>query len=835
MELKEYQQKTLDQVKNYLTLLDEWKKRTNDNPELEIDFPAKAWGKAQIPRSYIPRKNGIGNPLPNYCLKIPTGGGKTFLAIKAIDLINQIYLKKKTGMILWIVPTTQIYRQTLKNLKDKAHPYRQHLDISSGNKTLILEKTDRFTPQDLEENLVVLMLMLPAANRQTKESLKVFRDNGFSDFFPPEDDREGQAIILQKIPNLDTFEDKDGFWGRQIKTSLGNTLRVCQPIIILDEGQKAYSDLVQETLRGFNPSMIVELSATPLEKSNILVEIFGVELNNEEMIKLDLHVINKADVGWKETLLEAIGKRESLEKKANENESNSNRYIRPICVIQVERTGKDQRTGSYIHSEDVKDFLLKIKGIPADEVAIKTSDKDELKEIDDIGGLLSKGCKIRYIITKQALQEGWDCPFAYVLAILTNPTSQNALTQLVGRILRQPYAKKTGVKELDESYVFCFQQRADGILSKIKQGFEMEGLGDLHKNIIIGDNLDDESTDKIISIREKFKNVAKNVILPVFVIKEQGGWRRVDYDIDLVPKIKWESINLDPIIDLKLGKQNEVGVESIINIIDDRQQLIERKEVKMLREKGLEVDIVFLSRYLGDIIPNPWVAYEMGKQILSELKKKNNADIIVKNFIYIVEELRKYLSKERDRLAKDIFQKLLDEKAIRFLIIGKGLGYKLPEKLRIKPSDISLVKNYNESLQRSLFDAPPVGDMNEVEKSIAYYLDGQDKLLFWYRNQSKNDYYIQAWKKQKVYPDFIFTTSKNKKDIDKVFVMELKGQYLLGSEDSVYKQTLLNMCSELAKEKDFSELGLMFKDKEITFQFVEELSWRQELDKMMKK
>ena len=195
------------------------------------------------------------------------------MAVKAIDLINQIYLKKQTGMILWIVPTTQIYRQTLKNLKDKAYPYRQHLDISSRNKTLILEKTDRFTPLDLEEHLVVLMLMLPAANRQTKESLKVFRDNGFSDFFPPEDDREGQSIVLQKIPNLDTFEDKDGFWGRQIKTSLGNTLRVCQPIIILDEGQKAYSDLAQDTLRGFNPSMIVELSATPPDKSNILVEI----------------------------------------------------------------------------------------------------------------------------------------------------------------------------------------------------------------------------------------------------------------------------------------------------------------------------------------------------------------------------------------------------------------------------------------------------------------------------------------------------------------------------------------------------------------------------------
>ena len=54
-------------------------------------------------------------------------------------------------------------------------------------------------------------------------------------------------------------------------------------------------------------------------------------------------------------------------------------------------------------------------------VAIKTSEKDELKEVDDVGGLLSRNAVTRYIITKQALQEGWDCPFAYVLAVLTNP------------------------------------------------------------------------------------------------------------------------------------------------------------------------------------------------------------------------------------------------------------------------------------------------------------------------------------------------------------------------------------------------------------------------------
>ncbi len=81
-------------------------------------------------------------------------------------------------------------------------------------------------------------------------------------------------------------------------------------------------------------------------------------------------------------------------------------HIRPICLIQVERTGKEQRGTRYIHSEDVREHLIKTVGIPKEQVAVKTSEKDELKEVDDIGGLMNPDCQIRFIITKQALAGG---------------------------------------------------------------------------------------------------------------------------------------------------------------------------------------------------------------------------------------------------------------------------------------------------------------------------------------------------------------------------------------------------------------------------------------------
>lgn len=219
MELKEYQQTTLAAVKRYLELLADWRAKAESAPDLELDFPAKAWEKAEVLRPYRSRNNGIPEPLPNFCLKIPTGGGKTLLAVKTVDLVNTHYRKRRTGLVLWIVPTTQIYRQTIQNLRNRDHPYRQHLDLASAGRTVVLEKMDRFSPQEVAENLVVLMLMLPSANRLTKETLRVFKDSGgFQDFFPAEDDIEGHKAILKRVPNLDTFEAMSGFWGRQVKT-----------------------------------------------------------------------------------------------------------------------------------------------------------------------------------------------------------------------------------------------------------------------------------------------------------------------------------------------------------------------------------------------------------------------------------------------------------------------------------------------------------------------------------------------------------------------------------------------------------------------------------------
>jgi len=665
IQLKEYQQDTLKGVQVYLEALAELRikdvKARAIDPEFGIDWPAKAWEKVKGGQ-YFPRRNGLPQSLPSFCLKIPTGGGKTLLATKTIELVNTHFRKSNRGLVLWIVPTTQIYNQTLTALKDRDHPYRQTLDNASGARTLILERTQHFTPADIEQNLCVLMLMLPAAARQTKETLRMFRDSGgFDAFFPSEEDYAGHSARLNEVPNLGTF-DVSEFSARQIKTSLGNTLRTLSPLIIVDEGQKAYSQLARKTIEDFNPCMIVELSATPPQSANVLVDVKGTALEREGMIKLDLHVHNDTSVDWKKTLLTAAGRRDLLEEQAREHEAQTGKYIRPICLIQVERTDKDQRDGKYIHAEDVREYLHKRQGVTADMVAIKTSEKDELKEVDDVGGLLSRNASTRYIITKQALQEGWDCPFAYVLTVLTNPTSKTALTQLVGRILRQPDGKKTGNRWLDESYVYCFQRKGATLLKEIRAGFGAEGLGDLKGRIIDETGRADRGSEIEIFPRERFKAQVEHLVLPAFMIKDGREWRPVHYEPDILARVAWGEVKIDALLKLTLPDEDTTGRhtrhglgEKVMQ--DDEFERAERLEMA----GGDEPNCAFAASHLLDVMPNPWRGNQIAREVFAKLAKRYDQRRILDSYVFVLDEMHRQLLAERDRLARHVFHGLLEK------------------------------------------------------------------------------------------------------------------------------------------------------------------------------
>lgn len=830
MELREYQKKVTQALSGYLTALVEQKVRYEKVKEadaelaIDIHFPEKAWKKIGLAH-YNKTFNGLGEPVPNMYFKVPTGGGKTLLACHSIDLINKVYLNKQNGMVLWIVPTTQIYRQTLKSLRDRQHPYRQVLDVSSGGKTLILEKLDRFTPDDVAENLCVMLLMLPSASRQSKETLKVFRDNtGYTEFFPAEDAYKLQEALIERVPNLDTFGAEGYMWGNLPKTSLGNVLRILKPITIIDEGHKAYSETARSTIAGFNPTFLLELSATPPESANKLVEITGKELNDEQMIKLDLHLVNKTTVGWKETVADARQFLGKLQEIAREYEQNTNVYIRPIMLVQVERTGKDQRDGVYVHAEDVKEYLMKQAGVPEEQIAIKSTEKDDIEGID----LLSKDCVIRFIITKQALQEGWDCPFAYVLCSLTKSQSETSMTQLIGRVLRQPYAKKTGVRELDECYVYSFQHDTTKLVKGIKQNLEGEGLGDLAGRIAV-DNDDAENPeyleDKAISYRDKFKKFAGKIFLPFFAVNDGHSWREVRYSTDILSRVDWYKADLSSISKLHLENRTVDDITIAVTIdADGKPQSKKEDELSY----ASDIDSEYVARQIVDIVPNPWIAFEIASKAIESLLKSNDQEVVASNLVFVIESLRKLLFEERDKLAESVFRKMLKAGEMKFYLLSDK-----PLRSTATVRSRQRLRNYHDDdLQQSLFDYVPKEDTNDLEEAIALYLDDQSQLLWWYRNEAKKDYRIQGWRPNRIYPDFL-ATHKVGDDYDKVYVLESKGDQLVGNEDTEYKKSVFDLCNEQSVETSWQELNLGQQDKGFHFEMLNQKSWKDQLNKLV--
>jgi type III restriction enzyme len=321
MFLKNYQIKVVNALKQfYQTATDKKGDLTRVPEDMRKDFNWIERVFKVIGKDYQDKcNNGLGEYYPRIVLKVPTGGGKTLLAVEAIREYQNLFAQKRTGLVVWIVPTETIYTQTVKKLRDKSNYLRQLLDQCSGGHTVILEKGQRLTTQDIEENLVVLFVMIQSISRtNAKEALKVFQDSGgYESFFPADNRNDLHAELLKQFSNLDSIAPLNSIFPL-IKTSLGNAIRVSRPFIIIDEIHKVFSPMARDTINKLNPEIVLGLSATPKDEMNVLVAITGLELKDEDMVKLDMHILppsSRQENDWKSMIKEikALGK--NLKKK----------------------------------------------------------------------------------------------------------------------------------------------------------------------------------------------------------------------------------------------------------------------------------------------------------------------------------------------------------------------------------------------------------------------------------------------------------------------------------------------------------------------------------------
>ena len=844
----DYQARVLTRLDDYLTILTEQKKLADERekfiqqqPGLGFkvpDFSKESWelmkaaGKLPESRADVPfssRLDGIRRPVPNIVFKVPTGGGKTFLAVSALSKIFRGYLGKHKGFVLWIVPNEAIYSQTKRQLNDRQHPYRQLLDVLSANAVRFLEKDDPLNAQEVESHLCVMLLMLQSSNKQNKESLKMFRDRGdVHGFFPAEGDQEAHAETLKLIPNLDGYDLAGSSYPWPIiKDSLGNALRLIRPVVVMDEGHKAVSVLAFATLYGFNPCFVLELSATPKDVAatggkkpkparyaNVLVEVSGLDLDREGMIKMPLNLDPREGTDWRNTLAAALQRLNELDQSARQFYADTGRYIRPILLVQVERTGNDQRDGEHIHALDTKEWLISVGGLDEAEIAIKTADTNDLANPENLD-LLANTNRIRAIITKSALQEGWDCPFAYILCALAVSSNLSAMTQLIGRILRQPHAQKTGVPLLDESYVITHHGQTAQVVKAIKDGLEEVGMGDLVKEIRYGDG-DKGKGPRPVQRRGKFAKT--EIYLPLVLAVKDGQTRPLDYEQDILFELDWQGLDVSPLVALIPDNANSAEHQMRrIRLTDSQKEPIVDEVIGASPER-LVFDVAYAVRMISDIVPNAWWASEIVAQTIDGLKVRGFDEGKLGEISgLIVETLRTWLGKQRDTQAEKLFREEVAAGRVQFRLRTDGHNWRMPlQSETFEPlGSEQLLGKSGEALERSLFAPIYKGDFSsQDEREIAVYLDAEDALDWWHRNVARSQFALQGWRKEKIYPDIIFAVRQNKTD-RKLVALEMKGQHLAGNDDTTYKQAVLQLMTEayrIEQSPRVGELELVVED-----------------------
>lgn len=842
MELKPYQQQVINDLSLFLDRIQE----TKDVKEAFYNFWTQHPNTPLFPfagTAIEPYKNNVPR-VPHICIKVPTAGGKTFIACNAIKTIYNAFDYDRPKAVVWLVPSITILEQTIKNLKDPSHPYRQKINSHFGNKVEVFDKEtllqgSGFNATSVKEQLNIMVFSFDSLRAKNKEDRKVFQENG----------------------NLQSFEN---LLGKDTEITLGAVINYLNPLVIVDESHNAESDLSVEMLSSINPCFILDLTATPRKNSNIVSFIDALELKKENMVKLPIIVYNHQDKT--EVINSSLQLQRRLELQAIEEEKKGGKYIRPIVLFQAQpKNGKE-----FLNAEEEKSNVQKLKEklielkIPAEQIKIKTANINEIKGID----LMSNACEVRYIITINALKEGWDCPFAYILASLADKSSAVDVEQILGRVLRQPYVMKHNFPLLNLSYVLTASSKFLDTLDNIVKGLNKAGFSD--KDYKLADPAMLEEAIKQEPLQQ----------LTVFPIKTEGDENEdITNDIDtsriiLPTETATPSTSLVE-IELSAIQQND-AFEKTVNELEAKNATILPTEIQTLvksygikevfkddaakinlpqfylkipaidifghreEEIALEKEHLLegfkLSQQPTDIVFGA-IASELYKVDLDDTKKEHTPTFIkldghakqsiltyildpsrkesrIKNFtkrlMDLIGNMFPIHDKEIEKYINRILEDFTDEQ------FGDLAANEYSYKDKIKQKIISLSEVFAEKKFKEFLDTDKVfikpafslpnrispgetgkditkslyekeGKINDFEAKVINEIANMSNIAFWTRNIERRGYKINGFVNH--YPDFIIQTKSGK-----TVLLETKGDHL----DAEQKIRLGNLWSSKA-------------------------------------
>lgn len=851
MQLNDYQTRVMNDLTSYIQVL---------NAEGNL---YRAWNKywsdkdIRVGSGGVRQYNNTISGVPHICMKVPTGGGKTFMACAAIKRIFDGIEKTMHKVVVWLVPSDTILTQTVKNLSDPNHDYRKRLLSDFGGRVGVYTKEmllngQNFSPDTVREMLTVCVFSYASLriDSKKKDVRKVFQENGnllkFADYF------QNKELLLADTPD----------------TALIQVLRQLSPVTVVDESHNAESSLSVEMLNNLNPSFVLDLTATPRNNSNIISYVDARDLKKENMVKLPVIVYNRDSRNA--VIQDAIQLRASIERQAKEEELRGGKYIRPILLFQAQpKTSDDSET-----FDRIKKKLLEM-GIPEAEIAIKTS------KVDDIGrtNLLSKDCPIRYIITVNALKEGWDCSLAYILASLANKTSSVDVEQIVGRILRQPHAVKHGLPLLNTSYVLTCSQDFHSTLDKIVTGLNNAGFsgkecraGDVHseenaapeeKSFIqqkmdFDDPIDTFNDVTPETIRENIFAVDQNEPDTIADMINSATLQSESYEHDvneamasgltggdlgnMMNQHAIQSQFVESVNELKLP---QFFLESEPDLFSDNNFDILNPEnlSEGFTLNGQDINISFElatgEMYAVDIqdegeaVPKYKRASKTESKYLREWLSKMPAgarvDLCTNMLCNQINKNNRYKASDVSAYVKRIVANMTEDELSAMETSIPSFSQKILDKIKLLEEEYREKQFYNwldcgkivcrpsyqlqkiitpseiiASIPYSLYDAER-NDLNEDERTAIDAIVGLDNILWWHRIIERKDFHINGFIPH--YPDFMLMTKRGN-----FVLVEVKGDWLDG-DDSKKKLKLGRKWAACSGTK--FKYFMVFKNKKL--------------------
>jgi len=845
IQLKQYQEEARNRLIKFFQLA-----RENQSPQLAFGkITEENYGVA------IPYRNPkeLNGGVPYVCFRIPTGGGKTFVASHTVSVAQKEWLDADSSLVLWLAPTRPIVRQTLKALRDSRHFYRQTLD----------EQLEHVHVWNIEDVLKTGGLVNLSGTHIIVSTIQAFRIRDKTGRRVYSENTHYKGSIQNPVSGLICYPDTD-----MPIPCLANYLKQAMPVVIVDEAHNVKADLSIDTLVNFNPSCILEFTATPQTKqnrnpSNILYSSSAAELAADNMIKMPIRL--EVQSHWESLLKSAIEKLAELEGMANSEMTRGGKYIRPIMLIHAESHQKDKETHT---PEFLKEKLIDLFGIPESQIAIATGNIDELGDQD----VLKRKCPIRFIITIQKLKEGWDCPFAYILCSVAESQSKTAIEQILGRVMRLPYVEKKNKPDLNKAYAFVtstnFQTVLDGMTDAVvEMGFEKQyakeffefdphtskqletNFGPLFNFAKMEDNVPiykvSESLKSKVEIdgnKIQLKNTLsdENKTELLKLAKTDNDNREI---LKLIQKSDEQKQNKDklskdfsvPLLTINQGDifepfeeqhllEHEWNINKYKSRLEDSEYNAGSSKISVgeIYQKRGEIKTRLIRQGQQIAIDSSTLSIDIPYLVLLFDKKISHTDIPIEEMQIFLLGLLNQLVSERSITVDALYldrvplQKAIEKKinAIRENVKNEAIQELLfnnETNVRVTENDVFTFEpdksrypfhnRYNGAYNfRKHYYKDTIGDLkNEGEEyQCARFLDSLEEVEVWVRNierKPKDSFWLQT-STDKFYPDFVCKLMDGR-----ILVIEYKGGHLWTNDDSKEKRRLGDLWEKRSNGK----------------------------------